>query len=199
LPALSEKAQKVSKYKTLKLDSDSMGQKIQSMRQSGKFKEGEGRDNQLTRAIAEKQKIDEQIATLGLDAKAIKEGEVEIAKVAETTKTTTTQIEALEKRIEELNGEFADLSASAPTTKPLEAIKKKMSELGVTGLDDIQTVSQLKEKLKGLEDIELAKLQSEIDSIGDISKQTEEEIQKMGDSIRGATDEIKAQDEAAAS
>lgn len=199
LPALSEKAQKVSKYKTLKLDSDSMGQKIQTMRQSGKFKEGEGRDNQLTRAIAEKQKIDAQITTLGLDAKAIKEGEVEIAKVAETTKTTTTQIEALEKRIEELNNEFADLSASAPTTQSLEAIKKKMSELGVTGLDDIQTVSQLKEKLKGLENIELAKLQNQIDSIGDISKQTEVEIQKMGDSIRGATDEIKAQDDAVAS
>jgi predicted nucleic acid-binding Zn-ribbon protein len=168
------------------------------MRSSGKYKEDGGRDNALTRAIAEKQKKDAQISGLGLDAKAIEAGEKELADIAEAAKTADVETAALEKRIESLKSEMASLSASAPAAKSLDDIKKKMAELGVTGLDDVKTVQDLRNRLKQLEGVELDKLQTEIDTVGDIVNETGKDVQKMGDQIRASTDEIKAQDEAAA-
>jgi chromosome segregation ATPase len=109
VPKLSENANKVSKYKNLKAESDSMSQKIHALRQTGRYKENEGRDNQLTRIIAQKQKVDSDIATLKLDAKAIEAGEKELAQVAEIAKTTSLEVEALEKHLESLNSEIIEL------------------------------------------------------------------------------------------
>lgn len=189
----------LEKQKSLIQEIASLEEQIATKRKSGKFSEGEGRNNELTRQIAQKKELEDSLSKINLTS-----GEKEYKDYAATMAGINEEISKANKKIQENNEvintnekELKDLNRSLNQLKledeqvAFDNLKEDLKKFGVAGIEAATNIDELITRVNELKDQALAEVgvriqnaEANLKNLSSATNQIKIETDKATESIK---------------
>lgn len=194
--APSQNALDVQKYDELVAKRKASDSSIAKLRSQGK-NEQSVKGNELTRALEEKAKIEQEISDLNLDTKKIEAGRAELANLAAAAQAAKEKKEKLTAQIETLNNRIEEMKQTKGS-QALDELKNALGALGIAGIESATSIEDVKQIFEEFQSGALQGVEQEITDLTTVLQGMDSSLDEVQTGLDSTTERFKQHDKVVA-
>ena len=191
-PVLGSSGKKVQKFQELQDRKAAIATNRKNLLNKGKSESSA----EVTRLKELEEAVQKEIAALRIGEKTLEKGKQELEAYAEASKKVAEDTSAFEKEINELSGKLRKVD-KALDVDAFEQLKKELKDLGVEGIDNVKSLAEIENVLKGLDNEAIEPVTAALNDMISSLDRLEEEQKGVAGEIDKTTEALKEQTEAA--